>query len=83
MLGNLYRCPTGIVKLHRFGNLCGSETVTPLLDAFALEVGCGRTHIDPELRRNVCERASGLVRSDELGDLITAQTDLCLFWALP
>jgi hypothetical protein len=53
--------------------------VTSLSDAFALEVRCSRTYIDPELRRDLLERASSLIGLHESSYFVGAETNLGLF----
>jgi len=45
------------------------------------KVCCCVSDVDPEFCGHLFQGASCLVRSDELGNWITAQTDLCLFRA--
>ncbi len=79
MLSETNGRPAGLVELHRVGNLFGSEAVTSLRDAFALEVRCRRAHVDSELRRYVFERAPSLIGPHESSYSVRSETNLGLF----
>ena len=52
-----------------------------LWNTLPFKVCCCVSDVDPEFCGHLFQGASCLVRSDELGNWITAQTDLCLFRA--